>query len=423
MSLMRFTNFPLSALYNLCKNSKKFSSILRARLERFHPLNDDQFKSIFTLDELTLEGLKNFFPEHIPLLLATENLDKTKTILSFVRSNKQQELIFSPEYIPQLLRFHGDIVTILLYNNDQQARLPFLQLDDDGFNKFQNFSLDRKKRLAWNSKNFSAVLQFGLEKLETLDDDQFAKIVPVSLKLGRKNIYYLNNTEFDTLLKLDFLQIKQFKKILPEHVALLLATENFKKTGEILSSFRYNKQRSKNPPSQGYMNAPYAAFLLREQGSLIFPPQYIPQLLRFPLTTVGTLLRQEQHKRLPFLQLNDTEFNKFQHFSSEWMQSLIMNSKIFPYIVQFGLEKVHELNNSQFKNLIDLQPDQIQQLKELPFPQVTVFLELDYFCQRKLPFNLEQFKQYKSEKQNLPQENPPEVFNTSSKYQFEPDSK
>ena len=365
--------FSSERIIQFIRNAPQFPAILQLGLKEVRHLNNDEFNNLFKLKSFIIEGLKNFFPEHIPLLLATENLQKTNKILSFVCFNKEVSLVVPTQYIPQLLRFPFGTMTDLLIKN-QQARLPFLQLDDGEFDEFQKFPPDRMEKLIWSGKIFPAVLQLGLKEVRQLDDELF------------NNLFILEH----------YSVTKELKNFFPENIPLLLATENLEKTIRILSFVCFNKQES-----------------------LLFPAQHIPQLLRFPFDTMTDLLySKDQQTLLPFLQLDDDEFNEFQ----KRMESVIWNNKIFPVILQLGLKNVARLDDELFNTHKVLKLEEIQQLKELPFPQVEAFLKLGY--QRdSLPFDLEQFKQYKGEKQNLPQENPPEVPNTSSKHQFEPDSK
>ena len=148
----------------------------------------------------------------------------------------------------------------------------------------------------------------------------------------------------------------------------------------------------------------------------------IPRFLRFPFRQSRCLVLLNRDTLLPFLQLNKNQFNEFQQFLSERFTKLVLFvAKSLPQILQIGFKAVGQLDNELFNNLIFLRSDQIQQLTELPFPQVEKFLKLDRDQRDSLPFDLDQFKAYGIQKKNLQQKDLPEVLNTSSTYQGEQD--
>ena len=113
---------------------------------------------------------------------------------------------------------------------------------------------------------------------------------------------------------------------------------------------------------------------------------------------IPNLLSLNQDERLPFLQLDDNQFNELQNFSSARIAQCIKSYRSFPHLVQIGLKDVCQLEDRLFLNLVWLKSDQMAQLTTLPFPKIKEFLTLPYHIRGfKLPSDLDQFKSYRGE--------------------------
>ena len=310
--------FPSSRILKFTCNPEQFSSILKIGLNYFRPLNDDQFNNVFRLFSEDIEEFKRFTPEHIPVLLETENLEKTDTILYSFRTNSQASQMLEPQTIMRFLHLPLEAVKKLMLNFDPQRDGSFVHLNDDEFTTLRGFSDGRIIQFAWDSELFLLLLDVGLQHFQPLHDDQ----------LNNVKIFWRDD-------------IKELKRFAPEHIPVLLETENFEKTKNILH----------------YLRRDY-------QASQVVETKPIMRLLHLPLEAVEMLMYSTNPQLPgPFLQLNDDEFNEFKKFSTGRMKRLINNSKILPDILKFGLEQVRNLPDYEFNTLVNRTLDQVGQLR------------------------------------------------------------
>ena len=186
--------FSDARIIQFASNPQVFSSLLYVGLEYFQPLHDDQFNNVFKIglwpvydDQFNkvfevfcmdhIKELKRFTPEHIPVLLETENLKKTETILYCLRTNFQASQMLEPQTIMRFLHLPLDAVKKLMHTFDPQRHGPFLHLNDDEFNEFKKFSTDRMKKLIRHGEIFPDILSLGLEQVRNLPDDEFNTLI------------------------------------------------------------------------------------------------------------------------------------------------------------------------------------------------------------------------------------------------------
>ena len=293
-----------------------FSSLLDVGLEYFQPLHDDQFNNVFKIlwtDDI--KELKRFAPEHIPVLLETENLEKTETILYCLRTKPQASQMLEPQTTMRFLHLPLDAVKKLMHTFNPQRHGSFVHLNDDEFNEFKKFSTDRMKTLIGHGEILPDILKLGLEQVRNLPDDQF------------NNVFEFEPEE-----------IRELKKFSFEDILVLLETEHLEKSQAILYCLSTNYEVSQ-----------------------IVETKPIMQLLHLPLEAVEQLMYDvDPQLHGPFLQLNQDEFNEFKKFSIDRMETLIGHSKIFPDILKLGLEQVRNLPDDEFNTLIKGKLGQVQ---------------------------------------------------------------
>ena len=451
--------FPSSRILKFTRNPEEFSLILKVGLNYFRPLNDDQFNNVFRLFSEDIKELKRFAFEHIPVLLETENLEKTKTILHGLRRNFQASQMLEPQTTMRFLHLPLDAVKKLMHTFNPQRHGPFLHLNDDEFNEFKKFSTDRMEALIGHGEILPDILKLGLEQVRDLTDDQFnnvLEILPIKklkslsledilvllktenlektktilhclrsnsqvsqileiqsimqllhlplnavtrvtccinidsqphpflhlndnefttlrgfsddriiqfasnpkvfsslLDVGLKSFQPLHDDQFNNVFKiLSKNDIKELKRFTPEHIPVLLETENLEKTETILYCLRTNYEVSQTVETKPIM-----------------------QLLHLPLDAVRQLMYSYPQLHGPFVHLNDDEFNEFKKFSTDRMKTLIGHGEILPDILKLGLEQVRDLTDDQFNNVLEILP--IKKLKNLSLEDILVLLKTE----------------------------------------------
>ena len=321
--------FSDARIIEFASDSELFSSLLDVGLKSFQPLHDDQFNNVSKiLSKNDIKELKRFAPEHIPVLLETEHLEKTKAILYCLNTYYKSSEIVETKPIMQLLHLPLEAVNclacyrphpLLHLNGDEFINSqdhPFLKLNDDEFTTLRGFSDARIIQFASNPKVFSSLLDVGLEYFQPLHDDQF------------NNVFKIFWTD----------DIKELKRFSSEDISVLLETEHWEKSKRILHCLRTNPQASQ-----------------------MLEPQTTMRFLHLPLDAVKKLMHTfDPQLHGPFLHLNDDEFNEFKKFSTDRMRTLIDYSKILPDILKFGLEQVRNLPDDEFNTLIKGKLEKVQ---------------------------------------------------------------
>ena len=173
-TLLEFSD---SRIVQFTSNPLEFPAILEVGLKSFQPLNDDQFNNVFKILPEGIKELKRFAPEHIPVLLETEHFEKTQAIIDCLSIDYQASQKVETKPIMRLLHLPLEAVERLMYGADPQLHGPFLHLNDDEFNEFKKFSIDRMETLIDHSKIFPDILKFGLEQVRNLPDDEFNTLI------------------------------------------------------------------------------------------------------------------------------------------------------------------------------------------------------------------------------------------------------
>ena len=328
--------FSPSRILKFRSNPEQFSSILKVGLNYFRPLNDDQFNNIFQLFlKNNIKELKRFAPEHIPVLLETENLEKTDTILYCLRTNPQASRMLEPQTIMRFLHLPLDAVKTLMHTFDPQRHGPFVHLNDAEFTMLRGFSDARIIQFVRDSELFSLLLDVGLQHFQPLHDDQLNKV-------------------FRTYLRDD---IKELKRFSSEDIPVLLETENWKSTETILRCLRRNSKVSKKLETKPIM-----------------------RLLNLPFDAVRRVMDDNDQQHHPFLKLNDDEFTTLRGFSDSRIIQFTSNPKVFSSLLDVGLEYFQPLHDDQFNNVFKIfWTDDIKELKRFAPEHIPVLLETKNF--------------------------------------------